>query len=70
MISQCTLCHGRKKNNVDKDNLNESGDGLQINQKLISKKNDEVEEDDDDETIVMSTEHQGLKIKLRDKIVF
>ena len=69
MIPQCTLCHGRKKNNVDKGNLNESDDGLQINQNWIWKKNDEVEEDDD-ETIVILTEHQGLKTKLKDKKVF
>ena len=28
-------CYRRKKNNVDKDKLNEPGDGLQINQNGI-----------------------------------
>ena len=30
--------HGRKKNNVGRDNLNAPDDGLQINQKRIGKK--------------------------------
>ena len=33
-------CHGRKKNNVGKDNLNGPDDGLQINQQRIGKKLD------------------------------
>ena len=34
----CGGGHGRKKNNVDKDNSDGSDDGLQINQNWISKK--------------------------------
>ena len=45
---------------IDKDNLNGPDDGLQINQYWICKKYDEIVEDDD-ETIVILTEHQGLK---------
>ena len=55
------------KNNVDKDNLNWSDDELQTNQNWI--KIDEVEEDDD-ETIVISTEHQELKTRLKDNKTF
>ena len=62
LIPQCTLCHGRKKNNVDKDKLNGPDNGLQINQNWIWKKIDEVEEDDD-ETVVILTEYQGLKTR-------
>ena len=56
-----------EKNNVDKDNLNWPDDELQTNQNWI--KIDEVEEDDD-ETIVISTEHQELKTRLKDNKTF
>ena len=45
---------------IDKDNLNGTYDELQINQYWICKKYDEIVEDDH-ETIVILTEHQGLK---------
>ena len=50
----------RKIMYIDEDNLNGTYDGLQINQYWICKKYDEIVEDDD-ETIVILTEHQGLK---------
>ena len=56
----CGGGHWRKKNNVDKDNLDEPDDGIQINQNWIWKETDEVEEDDD-KTITIITEHLGLK---------
>ena len=65
LIVQCTLCHGRKKNKVGKDYSNEPDDGLQMNQNCIWKEIDEVEEDDD-ETIVILTDHQRLKTRLKD----
>ena len=58
-----------KKVKVDKDNLNKPDDGIQINQKEIQTKTDEVEEDDD-ETIAILTEHQGLKTRLKDNKTF
>ena len=58
-----------KKVKVDKDNLNKPDDGIQINQNGIQIKTDEVEEDDD-ETIVILTEHQGLKTRLKDNKTF
>ena len=42
----CDGGNGKKKNNVDKDKLDEPVDGLQINQSWIWKKIDEAEEDD------------------------
>ena len=39
----CCGSHGRKKHNVDKDNLDDPDDELQINQNRIWKKTDEVE---------------------------
>ena len=48
LIPQCTICHGRRKNNVDQDNVIGPNDVLQINQNWIWKKTDEVEEDDDE----------------------
>ena len=44
----------KKKRNVDKDNLDGTGDGLQINQKWIRKKMDEVKEDDDETTVIFN----------------
>ena len=35
LIPQCTLCHGRKKNNADKDNLNRPVDEIETNQNWI-----------------------------------
>ena len=46
--------HGKKKRNVDKDNLDGTGDGLQINQKWIRKKMDEVKEDGDETTVIFN----------------
>ena len=57
----CGEDHGRKKSNVDKDNLDGPDDGLQINQNWIWKKIDEVEEDND-ETIAILAEDKRLKI--------
>ena len=65
----CGGSHGRKKNNVDKDNLVGPDDGLQKNQNWIWKKIDKVEEDDD-ETIAILTEDKGLKTRLKDNKVF
>lgn len=45
---------GKKKRNVDKDNLDGTGDGLQINQKWIRKKMDEVKEDGDETTVIFN----------------
>lgn len=39
----CGGVHGRNKHNVDKDNLDDPDDELQINQNRIWKKTDEVE---------------------------
>ena len=61
--------HGRKKNDVDKDNLDGPDDGRQINQNWIWKKIDDVEENDD-ETIAILTENKGLKTRLKDNKVF
>ena len=47
---------------IDTDNLNGPDDGLQINQNWIWKKKNEFVEDDD-ESIVILTEHQGLKTR-------
>lgn len=44
----------KKKRNVDKDNLDGTGDGLQINQKWIRKKMDEVKEDGDETTVIFN----------------
>ena len=60
---------GRKKNNVDKDNLDGPDDGLQINQNLIWRKTDEVE-DDDDKAIAILTKDKGLKTRLKENKVF
>ena len=64
LIPQCTLCYGRKKNIVDKDNSTGFDDGFQTNQNWIWKKNNKVEEVDY-ESIVILTENQGLKTKLK-----
>ena len=65
----CDRGQGTKKNNVDKDNLDEPDDKLKINQDWIWKKNDEIEEDDD-ETIAILTEDKELKTRLKDNKVF
>ena len=67
-IPQC-IWHWRKKNKADKGNLNGPNVGLQINQYRIWKKINEFEEDDD-ETIVILTEHQGLKTRLKNNKAF
>ena len=46
-LYHCGGVHGRRKNNTDKDNLDGSDDGRQINQNGIWKETDEVEEDDE-----------------------
>ena len=61
--------YGRKKYNVDKYNLDEPDYGLQIKKNWIWKKNYEVEENAD-ETVLILTEHQGLKIRLKDNKAF
>ena len=45
---------GKKKRNVDKDNLDGTSDGLQINQNWIRKKMDEVKEDGDETTVIFN----------------
>ena len=44
----------KKKRNVDKDNLDGTSDGLQINQNWIRKKMDEVKEDGDETTVIFN----------------
>lgn len=44
----------KKKRNVDKDNLDGTGDGLQINQNWIRKKMDEVKEDGDETAVIFN----------------
>ena len=44
----------KKKRNVDKDNLDGTGDGLQINQNWIRKKMDEVKEDGNKTTVIFN----------------
>ena len=61
--------YGRKKTVVNKYSFDGPDDGFQINQNWIRKKIDEVEEDDD-KTFAISTEHQGLKTRLKDNKVF
>ena len=46
-LYHCGGVHGKRKNNVNKDNLDGSDDGLQINQNGIWKEVDEIEEDDE-----------------------
>ena len=58
MTPQFTPCHERKKNNVDKDNLNGPDNGLQINQNWIWKEMMKLRK-----AIVILTEHQGLETK-------
>ena len=50
----CSGGHGKKKNNVDKDNSDGPDASLPINQNWIWKEFDENEENDDD-TIAMIT---------------
>ena len=45
---------GKKKRNVDKDNLDGTSDGLQINQNWIRKKMDEVKEDGNKTTVIFN----------------
>ena len=66
MISQCTLFYGRKKNNVDKDDLIGPDNRFQ---NWIWKKTNEVEDDDND-TIAILTEHQGLRTRLKNNKTF
>ena len=65
----CGGNHRRKKNNIDKDNLDGPDDGLHINQNWMWKKTDEVEKDND-ETIVILTEVKRMKTRLNDNKVF
>ena len=59
----CYGGHERKKHYVDKDSLDgHYNHGLQINKNRIWKKTCEVD-DNDVKTIVILTEHEGLKIK-------
>ena len=69
MIIQRTLCHERKKKNLDEDNWNRPAGGLRINKIKYGKKIDEVQEDDD-ETIAILTEHHGMQTRLKKNKAF